>query len=137
MSENNNQIVLSGPDVFYPQQRMDAYRVESGEIFVYIVPLEKGKPGRRILLCEASEGRVIPAFVHRDQDYKSWRFAFVAKGEEAAISVLSGKVTTALHRNFLMKANLKTYEQEGFEGTLTEFYKSEDVKDKAYIEKFL
>lgn len=135
MSENNNHIVLSGPDVFYPQQKMDAYRVESGEIFVYIVPLEKGKPGRRILLCEASEGRVIPAFVHRDQDYKSWRFAFVAKGEEAAISVLTGKVTTALHRNFLVKANLKTYEQEGFEGTLTEFYKSEDVKDKAYIEK--
>lgn len=135
MPEVNKRILLTGPDVFYPQEKMDAYRVAQGEIFVYIVPWEKGRPGRRILLCEASEGRVIPAFVHRDQDYKSWRFAFVAKGEGAVLDVMTGKVTSALHRNFLTRAKLSTYEQEGFEGSLTEYYKNEDVKDKAYIEK--
>ena len=68
----NNKILLSGPDVFYTHEKMDAYRVEHGEVFVYIVPWEKEKPGRRILLCEATEGRVIPSLVFRDQDYKSW-----------------------------------------------------------------
>ena len=131
----NNMIRLSGPDVFYTHEKMDAYRVEEGEIFVYIVPWEKEKPGRRILLCEASQGRMIPGFVHRDQDYKNWRFAFVAKGESATLSHFEGKVTAILHRNFLNRVGIKTYEQEGFEGSLTEYYKREDVKDKAYIEK--
>lgn len=132
---DHNSIFLSGPDVFYPQQKMDAYRVEEGQVFVYIVPMEKGQPGRRILLCEAGAGRVIPALVYRDQDYKSWRFALVAKGEHATLVPMPNKVTSALHRNFLAKAQLMTYAQEGFEGSLTEFYKREDVKDKAYIEK--
>ena len=135
MSEQNNQLILSGPDVFYTQEPMDAYRVEQGVVFVYIVPWEKNRPGRRILLCEAVEGRVIPAFVYRDHDYKQWRFAFVAKGEEAKLTVMQNKVTSALHRNFLRRIKMDTYEQEGYENSLTEFYKREDVKDKAYIEK--
>lgn len=131
----NNKILLSGPDVFYTHEKMDAYRVEHGEVFVYIVPWEKEKPGRRILLCEAAEGRVIPSLVFKDQDYKNWRFAFVAKGEDATLDILSNKVTSALHRNFLNRIGIKTFDQEGFEGSLTEYYKREDVKDKAYIEK--
>lgn len=131
----NNKILLSGPDVFYTHEKMDAYRVEHGEVFVYIVPWEREKPGRRILLCEASEGRVLPSLVYRDQDYRHWRFAFVAKGEDAKLDVLSNKVTSALHRNFLSRVGIDTFDQEGFEGSLTEYYKREDVKDKAYIEK--
>ena len=135
MTETNNRVILTGPDVFYTEASMDAYRVEQGTVFVYIVPWEKNRPGRRILLCEAAEGRVIPAFIYQDSDYKQWRFAFVAKGEEVQLSVMENKVTSALHRNFLRRIKIDTYEQEGYENSLTEFYKREDVKDKAYIEK--
>lgn len=135
MTELNNLLTLSGSDVFYTEAPMDAYRVEQGTVFVYIVPWEKNHPGRRVLLCEATEGRVIPAFIYQDNDYKQWRFAFVARGEEARLLVMQNKVTTVLHRNFLRRINLDTYEQEGYENSLTEFYKREDVKDKAYIEK--
>lgn len=135
MAETSTLIHLSGPDVFYTHTSMDAYRVEQGSVFVYIVPWEKGKPGRRILLCEMSEGRVIPAFVYQDNNYKQWRFAFVSKGTGAQLAVMQNMVTTALHKNFLRRVGLNTYEQEGYQNSLTEFYKRESVKDKAYIEK--
>ena len=34
MTETNNRVVLTGPDVFYTEAPMDAYRVEQGTLFV-------------------------------------------------------------------------------------------------------
>lgn len=135
MTDTMESIVLSGGDVFCPQEPMDAYRVEMGELFVYIVPWTGGKPGRRVLLCNANAGSVIPALVYRDRDYAQWRFALVPKSEEVRLSVMKGSVTSVLHRRLLQRVGLTTYAQEGFGGSLAEFYKYEILKDDAYIAK--
>ena len=139
MTEVNNLLTLSGTDVFCPQEAKDTYRVEQGEVFVYIVPWENDRPGRRILLCEVSAGmtrsRTIPAFVYRDLEYKNWRFAIVPKSDEAVVSINKNSATSVLYQKFLKQAGLDTYAQEGFEGSLAEFYKREILKDDAYIAK--
>jgi len=135
MTETTDKIILTGTDVFCPQKAQDVYRVEQGEIFVYIVPWKNEKPGRRILLCEVPEGKMIPAFVYRDMNYQQWRFALVPKGDTAQLTVLANSATSVLHRNFLRRAGLDTYAQEGFEGSLAEHYNKEILKDDAYIAK--
>lgn len=135
MTEVNDLITLCGTDVFCPQEPKDVYRVEQGELFVYIVPWKENQPGRRVLLCEVSAGRMIPAFVYRDMDYAQWRFALVPKSDEALLAVKRNSVTSVLHRNFLQRAGLDTYAVEGFEGSLAEFYKREILKDDAFIAK--
>lgn len=135
MVEVNDLLKLYGTDVFCPQNPGDSYRVEQGELFVYVVPWKNNKPGRRVLLCEAGQGRMIPAFVYKDNDYAQWRFAFVSKTDEVVLSIKKDSVTSILHRNFLNRAGIHTYAQEGFEASLAEFYKREILKDDAYIAK--
>lgn len=135
MTEINELLTLSGTDVFCPQEENDAYQVESGTVFVYIVPWKNERPGRRVLLCEASEGRMIPAFVYRDMDYAHWRFALVPKSDEVTLVVKKNSSTSILKKKFIQRAGLTTFAQEGFEGSLAEFYKQEILKDDAFIAK--
>lgn len=135
MIQTNEKIVLSGTDVFCPQEPKDAYRVEQGELYVYIVPWKNEKPGRRVLLCEVSQGKVIPGFVYKDMDYRQWRFAVVPKTDGAELAVMHNSVTSVLHRNFLRRAGINTYMEEGYEGSLAEYYNREILKDDAYIAK--
>lgn len=135
MSDTKKQIVLSGADVFCPQKAGEAYHVEQGEVLVYIVPMENEKTGRRVLLCEVPAGRLIPAFVYRDREEKQWRFAFATKNQHAVLLPVENGVTKVLCRNFLRRAGLSAYEQEGFEGSLVEFYTRETLKDRVFIMK--
>ena len=134
MTTEKDTIELTSADVFYPGSPQDAYRVESGEVLVYIVPWESGKPGRRLLLCEVPEKRVIPALVFRDADYAQWRFA-LAPRDAAVIRLMKDSVTSILHQNFLKRAGITTYEQEGFERSLAEHYKRESLKDDVFISR--
>ncbi len=136
MTENNmQQILLSSAEVFYPQVSTAAYRVEEGPVLVYIVPWKSDTAGRRIFLCEVPQGRMIPAFVYRDANYKHWRFALAPKASRAVLTERASGITEILKKNFLQRAGLDTYAQEGFENSLVEFYKREDVKDRAYLIK--
>lgn len=140
MTEVYETITLhSGADPFCPQNPEDAFRVEKGEVFVYIVPWKNERPGRRVLLCEVSEQdrqRAIPAFVYRDMDYANWRFALVAKSDDVTLWVMKGDGTNiTLRKKFISRVGLETYENEGFEGSLAEFYKKEILRDDAYIAK--
>lgn len=136
MTETKEQIKLSGSDIFFPQNDADAYHVDEGDLFVFIVEWKNGKPQRRVFLCEAVQGRMVPSFfVEKDMNYRSWRFAFVAKGEGVTLSLRNQGATEILRRKFLRRAGLTTYEQEGFNGSLIDYYKREEVKDRAYIWK--
>lgn len=135
MVEVNDLLKLYGTDVFCPQNAGDSYHVEQGELFIYVVPWKNNKPGRRVLLCEVGSGRMVPSFVYKDNDYAQWRFAFVPKTDEVVLSIKKDSVTSILHRNFLKRAGIQTYAQEGFEASLAEFYKREILKDDAYIAK--
>lgn len=134
MTTVNDTITLTSADVFYPQSPKDVYFVDSGEVLVYIVPWKSEKPGRRLLLCEVPEKKAIPSFVFRDIDYAQWRFALVPKNE-AVIHIKKDSITSILQRNFLKRAGITTYEQEGFDRSLAEHYKREILKDDAYISR--
>ncbi len=135
MQEQNHETVLTGSGVFYPEDATGAYRIDSGNVFVYIIRWEKTGPGRRILLCEAAQGAVIPGFVYRDSEYRNWRFAITVKGEKATVRKLEYSATTVLHQKFLAAARIHTYQQEGFENSLTEYYQEELLKDKVFIDQ--
>ena len=131
---NENMIYLSGSDAFVTENERDAYRVVSGTVLVFVAPIENGELGRRLLLCEVPEKKVIPSFVYRDKNYKRWRFILVAK-ESAELAHMPNSVTKALHRNFAKLAKLDAFEQEGFHDSIVEFYHTEKLKDNVYIER--
>lgn len=134
MKITETSIFLQGMESFVPQEEKDAYRVQSGTIYIYIVPWKDNQPGRRLLLCEVNQGSVIPAFVYKDRDYKEWRFSLVAQ-TDAELQIMSQSVTSVLTRKFSRKAGLLNYQEEGYENSLVEFYRKEIVKDDVFIER--
>lgn len=128
------QIVLVGSESYIPDEANDSYRVLSGSVLIYIVPWKNGMAGRRLLLCEAEKGQVIPSFVYRDLNYEGWRFCFIAK-EHAELLHMPNCVTSVLLRNFAKYAGLNAYATEGFEQSLVEFYHRETLKDNVFISR--
>ncbi len=132
MNDSITELALSGTDFYITEYEKDAWRVTSGCVLVFVVPWKNGAPGRRLLLCEAETGRIIPSFVYRDKNYDSWRFLLMAK-EDATLVCMKNSVTSILQRNFARHAGLDQYEQEGFFGSVCDFYHREDLKDDVYI----
>lgn len=132
MDSFEEKIHLYGTDTFITEESKDAFRVETGSIFVFIAPLKNGRPNRRLLLCEVNEGHLIPAFSYRDSEYVNWRFILVPK-DEADLVRLPGKVTSVLYRKFAKTCGLENFQQEGFPQSIIEYYKRESLKDDVYI----
>ena len=134
MDNLGEKIHIFETDVYIPQESADAFRVESGKVTVYVAPLKKdGSPDRRIKLCEAEAGMMIPAFMYRDADYKQWRLLITAS-EEADINKMPGMSTSPLKRKFLKRIGIYN-EQEDFESTILEYYHKETLKDNIYINR--
>lgn len=132
MVKEDGLITLAGMENLFTHEAMDAYRVNSGTVLVYIVPWTRGVPGRRLLLCEVTEGRVIPSFAYRDRDYREWRFSLVAQ-DKAVLAHMPYSVTSVLQRNFLKRIKIGALGEESFEDSLVEFYQKELVKDDVFI----
>lgn len=132
MENREDKIHLYGTDNYMTEGSGDVYRVCSGTVLVFVAPLKEGRPNRRLLLCEVSEGHLIPSFTCRDSEYVKWRFVLVPK-EDAVLEVLHGKATSVLYRKFAAAAGLENYQQEGFSQSLIEYYKRESLKDDVYI----
>ncbi|MBQ6999493.1 MAG: NHLP bacteriocin export ABC transporter permease/ATPase subunit [Oscillospiraceae bacterium] len=137
--EGNSQIVLSSTEHHLSEDPANAYRLERGEVFVYIVPMENGHPGKREFYCEvkASDSqRTIPALVYKDMNHKNWRLQIEPSSEEAVLTRIVDGATSELQKEFLACREITTYEKEGFENSLVEFYTKQIVlKDNAFIEK--
>ncbi len=135
----SEKIILSSTDTFLSRETGEAYLLEKGEVFVSIVPLENGRAGKPVFYCELKSGdeqKLIPALVFRDINHKNWRLQIKTSGDDAVLSPVAGGATAELHREFLMRRGISTYEQEGFENSLIEFYtKQIVVKDKGFIIK--
>jgi len=132
--DQNLKIVLQDTDSYYTLQPMDSFRVESGCALVYIVPWEDGKPGRKLILCEVEAGRMIPAFCWQDPDYRKWSFCLLAK-DRCELVRKPDSVTNVLRTRFAKYAALHSYQEEGFEWSLVEFYRRELLKDDIYINR--
>lgn len=132
MDNIDEKIHLYGTDNYVTEETGDAFRVETGSVFVFVAPLKNGKPNRRLLLCEVDQGHLIPSFSFRDSEYVNWRFILVPK-DEADIVRLPGKATSVLFRKFAKTAGLESFQQEGFPQSVIEYYKRESLKDDVYI----
>ena len=133
MDHQEERIHLYGTDTYITQDEKDAFRVVSGSVLVFIAPLKGGSPDIRRMLCEVSEGHLIPSFSYRDDNYVQWRFLFTPK-DEAELVRLPGMATSVLYRKFAKSAQLENFQEEGFEKSLIEYYQRETLKDNVFID---
>lgn len=132
MERVEESILLYGTDAFITECEKDAFKVQSGSVFVFIAPLRSGSPNLRRLLCEVEAGHLIPAFAYRDADYVDWRFVLVPR-DEAELLCLRGQATSVLYRRFAKSAGLENFQQEGFAQSVVDYYKKESLKDHVFL----
>lgn len=121
-------LALSNADTYYTENPEDALFVQNGSVYVYIVSRTDGHFARKLLLCSLPEGSVFPSFSFTDGNGTSWSFA-VTPEQQAVLSVRKNSVTLAVQQEFLLRCGIATYEIEGFEGSLIEFYNQELLRD--------
>lgn len=134
-------ILLTGADKYLTEVPGNAYYLERGHVFVFIVPLKDGKPEKPLHYCDVyasdpEERRYIPALAFRDEDHRNWRLEIKPAGDDVALSEIPGGAGEAVYRDFLSRRNITTFDMEGFENSLAQFYKKQvDVKDQGFIVK--
>ena len=137
--KSKDRILISSTQPYRSENPTDAYRLEKGQVYLYIVPLENGKPGKRIHYCDLKDSdadRTVPAFCFKDSNHKNWRLLIESATEESELVLLPGGADETLRRQFLKRQDIATYDQEGFENSLVEFYTRQVVvKDKGFIIK--
>lgn len=135
--QNNITVTINKP--FITESADTVYYLEKGEIFVRIVPMDHGKPGNAEHYCdikETDDNKAFPALVYRDTDYKQWRLKIEAISDEAILRPLPNGATDELKQAFLKRGHITTFEQEGYENSLVEYYKKKkDVAEKGFIGK--
>lgn len=132
--ETGSQIkILSSTDSFYTESEADSIRVLSGTALVYVVPWKKAQPGRKVLLRTVEKGRMIPSFCYTDVNYRNWRFAILSKAGTLKLEIMPGYSTKVLKKRFLKEASITTFDEEGYESSLVNFYEHESLKDEVFI----
>ncbi len=132
--ESENRISLKGGQTYITHCATDAFRVKSGSVLIYIVPLRNAEIGRRSFLYEAAAGEVFPAFRYQDIEYCQWRFCVVAC-EEAVLSIIENGATKILKQRFCEKARVRNYKREGYEGGLVDQYRINTVTEDGFIRR--
>ena len=125
-------IILKGGSVHYSVSSRESYRVEKGQVLVYLIPEVEGEAGRRMFLCEYSEGSRIPGFAHASDLLGKWCLALAAM-DTAEIVLEEEEADDQLRAEFAKKTGLKYEAAEEFEPALIERYERKNIKEKAYI----
>lgn len=125
-------IKLSGNQLLLTQRSGEAYRILSGRVLVFILPLkEDGTTGRRWLLCELEAGDTVPALFYDSADIKGescrWRFGLSAL-DPSEMEIVND--SNEIRCSFSEKAGLRDYEQIGFEESAVESYRLENMRDQ-------
>lgn len=128
------KLLVSCTDTFYTEKPELTYHLLKGTAIIYIVPWKDGNPQRRVALCEANPGQVIPVFNCADAiSHTDWRFAIVPQDEEIELEVIPRPATKLLQKRFLESAKIDTYQVEGFEDSLIEVYLKESLKNRIFV----
>lgn len=125
---------LKGGEFYITERENDAFRVREGSLFVYVVPVRKSGTGRRAFLCEVMKNEVVPSLFYTDSAGGCWRFCFVAK-EDAMIEIVEDGATGQLKERFVNKANIRNYREEGFAGSLVDFYRIHAVAGDGFVRR--
>lgn len=124
------EIHLSGNDIYMTSRSEEAYRVDSGRVLVFIIPVRSQKAGRRYLLHEAGAGEVIPSLCYRGigtgEEEAVWQFGLVPL-EEAVMSTVAND--EACKEAFAIVTSLRDWEEIGFEESVAECYRLNTTRD--------
>ena len=132
---DTSEIQISGNQFLITKTPGSAYRVVSGHILVFVVPLsEDDVPGRRWLLCELKSGDVVPTLYHNTPDLKGancrWAFGLSAL-EPATLEIIED--STELRISFARKFGLRDYDIIGFEESAVETCRLEAMREQRNI----
>lgn len=130
---SDKKIILKGGEYYLTENDNDAYRVLSGNVMVFIVPLHKSI-GRRSFVYEAKQGETIPGFAYKDIEYCNWRFCLVAV-DQAEIQILEDASTKVLKTKFCEKASIKNFKIEGYNNGLVDQYRMNIVSEDSFIRR--
>ena len=130
-----SEIQISGNQFLITETPGNAYRVVSGHILVFVVPLsEDDAPGRRWLLCELKSGDAVPTLYHNTPDLKGvncrWAFGLSAL-EPAVLEIIED--STELRTRFAKKFGLRDYDIIGFEESAVETCRLEAMREQRNI----
>lgn len=129
---STNDINLRGGDTYLTEHASSVYGVAEGTVLVYLLPLsEDGKQGRRLLIHEAKQGEIIPAFCEKAFE-ATWVFCLVAL-DYAVVREIPGKMSEALGNEFVKRAGLKNIGEENYVELLLEVYDRNSIKEEGYI----
>ena len=127
-------IHLSGGDFYLTRCGADAYRVVSGKVLVFVVPMSGEESGARRLLYEAAEGETLPAFrasapMSLDGETPcDWYFGLSAL-EIAEIEVLENQNSDELRTDLAARCHLRGADALGFEEAVLEYYRLEIARN--------
>lgn len=133
MKTESQIIMLSSTEVFYTESEADSMRVLSGTALVYIVPWKKAQPGRKVLLRTVEQGKMIPSLCYTDVNYQKWKFAVLSKAGNLKLEIMPGCSTKILKKRFLEETSITSFDEEGYESSLVNFYERESLKDEVFI----
>ena len=126
------QIILKGGSVHYTNKNRAVYNVVKGLVLVYLIPLENGEEGRRLLIGEFGEGSRILGFRHRSEMLGDWVFGLVAM-DIAGLIEEDGEADEALLLSFAKAAGIRATSAADFDSEVVEKYETVAVKEKGYI----
>lgn len=131
-----DRIILDGGKINITKQADTLYRVDKGQVFVYIAPVrrdgERETLGRRMFVSEAAEGDFLPSLCHESEMLGSWRFVFVAL-EHAELSAAEGADRDRVILDFAKRIELRLLSSADFEEEMIERYNLASIKDEGYI----
>ncbi|MBQ9252441.1 MAG: NHLP bacteriocin export ABC transporter permease/ATPase subunit [Clostridia bacterium] len=133
----NERFELKKTEQYYTHSPEDAIRVLEGSVYLYIVPWseETGKAGKRVAFCEVEAEHSIPSFAWKDGSYRQWRFLIIAKTDHVQLEIIPRGATLILKKRFLAGANIQTFDVEGYEGSLVEYYINNELKDDIFLQR--
>jgi ATP-binding cassette subfamily C protein len=125
-------IKLSGNQLLLTKKQEEAYRILSGRVLVFILPLkEDDTPLRRWLLCELMPGDTVPALYYDSADIRGipckWVFGLSAL-DPSELEIVNNDAEIRSH--FSQKAGLRDYDQLGFEESAVESYRLENMREQ-------
>lgn len=125
-------IHLKGGIVHYTEDSGTAYTVRDGQVLAFLMPVKKGKKGRRMLLGEFTSGSTIPGFHHSSEALGEWIAGLVAV-DTAEIEAVSGGATEEMRAEFAGKIGAAADDLTAYEESVIEKYQLMSVKEQGYI----
>ena len=126
---NIKKIKLS--EVFLADNPKCEYKVLTGSILLFAVPLKNGKPQRRTFIAQMEAGSVFPAFHEKDDELGEWCFLCTAMEEaEVQCSELSSDKTIL---DFCDYIGLKIFDVESFSMSIVEKVNMRFVTEEGHI----